>query len=91
MKQNWRATADLLAAASMAGIRNWRVPQCRASSITLWLGTWRLGPDAPFAGSDAGSPQSWQLYTYGLNSPLLYTDPNEHDVTCSGDGRPRPA
>ena len=32
-------------------------------------------PDEPFAGQSPGKPQSWNLYSYGLNNPLLITDP----------------
>jgi RHS repeat-associated protein len=42
-------------------------------------------PDDPLAGSDPSDPQSWNLFSYGRNNPLLYTDPTGHDVTCSGD------
>ncbi|MDZ4798873.1 MAG: RHS repeat-associated core domain-containing protein [Bryobacteraceae bacterium] len=33
-------------------------------------------PDEPFADQDPAEPQSWNLYTYGLNNPLRYTDPD---------------
>lgn len=33
-------------------------------------------PDEPFADQDPADPQSWNLYTYGLNNPLRYTDPD---------------
>ena len=28
---------------------------------------------------DLSNPQSWNRYSYGLNSPLVYTDPSGHD------------
>lgn len=34
------------------------------------------GADAPFADQFASNPQSWNLYSYVGNSPLLYTDPS---------------
>lgn len=37
-------------------------------------------PDDPFAGQDPTDPQSWNLYSYGLNNPLRYTDPDGHDA-----------
>ncbi|HEU4713033.1 MAG TPA: discoidin domain-containing protein [Pyrinomonadaceae bacterium] len=32
--------------------------------------------DAPFADQSDGDPQSWNLYTYAGNNPLMYTDPS---------------
>lgn len=40
-------------------------------------------PDAPFADQNAKDPQSWNLYTYGRNNPLRYTDPTGR---CVVDG-----
>jgi RHS repeat-associated protein len=37
-------------------------------------------PDEPFAGQYPNDPQSWNLYSYGLNNPLRYTDPDGHDA-----------
>jgi len=42
-------------------------------------------PDQPFNDQDASDPQSWNLFAYGRNNPLLYTDPTGDEVTCSGD------
>jgi RHS repeat-associated protein len=33
-------------------------------------------PDESFADQDTGDPQSWNMYTYAVNNPLLYTDPS---------------
>ena len=33
-------------------------------------------PDEPLMGQDPVEPQSWNLYTYGLNNPLRYYDPS---------------
>ena len=33
-------------------------------------------PDAPFVDQTAGDPQSWNLYSYGRNNPLVNTDPS---------------
>jgi RHS repeat-associated protein len=33
-------------------------------------------PDAPFADQDPVDPQSWNLYGYGRNNPLRFTDPS---------------
>jgi RHS repeat-associated protein len=33
-------------------------------------------PDEPFADQSEGDPQSWNLYTYAHNNPLMYTDPS---------------
>jgi RHS repeat-associated protein len=32
-------------------------------------------PDEPLADQDPSLPQSWNLYAYGRNNPLLYVDP----------------
>ena len=42
------------------------------------------GPDDPFAGSDPTNPQSWNLFSYGLNNPLRYSDPDGHDPCENG-------
>jgi RHS repeat-associated protein len=42
-------------------------------------------PDRPFNDQDPSDPQSWNLFSYGRNNPLLYTDPTGNEVTCSGD------
>jgi RHS repeat-associated protein len=36
-------------------------------------------PDSPFVGQSPNNPQSWNLYSYGLNNPLRYNDPTGHD------------
>ena len=41
-------------------------------------------PDEPLAGEDPSSPQSWNLYSYGLNNPLLYSDPSGHNPCVDG-------
>jgi RHS repeat-associated protein len=33
------------------------------------------GPDQPFVGQYEDDPQSWNLYTYVGNNPLVFTDP----------------
>ena len=48
-----------------------------------------VSPDPDNAGADAGNPQSWNGYGYGLNSPLVYVDPDGTDPfppTCYLDG-----
>ena len=37
-------------------------------------------PDAPLVGQNPSNPQSWNLYSYGLNNPLRYNDPTGHDA-----------
>ncbi|MCW5964074.1 MAG: HNH endonuclease, partial [Bryobacterales bacterium] len=37
-------------------------------------------PDKPFADQHIENPQSWNLYTYTLNNPLRYVDPNGEGV-----------
>jgi hypothetical protein len=37
-------------------------------------------------GQDSSDPQSWNLFSYGLNNPLRYTDPDGHDADlCAND------
>jgi hypothetical protein len=44
-------------------------------------------PDEPLMGQDSSDPQSWNLFSYGLNNPLRYTDPDGHDASdpCAND------
>jgi RHS repeat-associated protein len=41
-------------------------------------------PDAPFAGQDPNNPQTWNLFSYGLNDPLRYSDPDGHEPCENG-------
>ncbi|MCC7341305.1 MAG: RHS repeat-associated core domain-containing protein [Bryobacterales bacterium] len=49
------------------------------------LGRW-TGADEPFADQYPSDPQSWNLYSYGRNNPLKYTDPTGQAVqVCTND------
>jgi RHS repeat-associated protein len=41
-------------------------------------------PDEPLTFADPENPQTWNLYAYGLNSPLLYSDPSGHEPCVNG-------
>jgi RHS repeat-associated protein len=41
-------------------------------------------PDEPLTFADPENPQSWNLYSYGLNSPLLYSDADGHEPCVNG-------
>ena len=41
-------------------------------------------PDEPLTFADPENPQTWNLYSYGLNNPLLYSDPSGHDPCVNG-------
>jgi len=46
-----------------------------------------MSPDTPLTFADPENPQSWNLYSYSLNNPLRYTDPDGHDVVpCPSNG-----
>ncbi len=46
-------------------------------------------PDEPLVWQDRNSPQSWNLYSYGLNNPLRFTDPTGHGPEDqTGDNTP---
>jgi RHS repeat-associated protein len=42
------------------------------------------GADEPFMGQYPYDPQSWNLYAYGLNNPLRYSDPSGHEPCENG-------
>jgi RHS repeat-associated protein len=43
-------------------------------------------PDEPLIYANPANPQSWNLYSYGLNSPLVYSDPDGHEPDpCGGN------
>lgn len=45
-----------------------------------------MSPDEPFIGQHVDDPQSWNLYSYGLNNPVSNTDDDGHDVSvCTND------
>jgi RHS repeat-associated protein len=41
-------------------------------------------PDEPLTFAGPENPQSWNLYGYGLNNPLLYSDPDGHEPCVNG-------
>ena len=43
-----------------------------------------MSPDPGGAGADAGNPQSWNMYSYGLNNPMLLTDTGGLDPCVDG-------
>jgi RHS repeat-associated protein len=43
-------------------------------------------PDAPFADQNPADPQSWNLYAYGRNNPLRYTDPTGRKCVQTSNG-----
>ncbi len=42
------------------------------------------GPDDPLVFAAPENPQSWNLYAYGFNNPLLYSDPDGHEPCING-------
>ena len=63
----------------------------RGSAIQIQLGRfmspdWSSDPDTiPYA--EFENPQTLNLYSYGHNNPLVYNDPDGHDVTiCDNNG-----
>ena len=46
-----------------------------------------LSPDEPFIDQDTSNPQSWNLYSYVRNNPLVNVDDDGHDcIYSNGDG-----
>jgi len=44
-------------------------------------------PDGVFAGQHASNPQSWNMFSYALNNPMRFVDPNGDDP-CEGGINP---
>jgi RHS repeat-associated protein len=47
-----------------------------------------VSPDRPLVGQEAANPQSWNLYSYVMGSPLVFTDPDGQDVVPCPAGDP---
>ena len=43
-------------------------------------------PDQPFIDQDPSNPQSWNLYNYGRNNPLRYSDPTGRNCVDTNNG-----
>lgn len=41
-------------------------------------------PDDPLTFADPENPQSWNLYAYGFNNPVLYSDADGHEPCVNG-------
>jgi len=48
-----------------------------------------LCPDSPFADQHIQAPQSWNLYTYARNIPLLFVDPTGRTIDYADDDSER--
>ena len=48
-------------------------------------------PDMPFADQRPQAPQSWNMYTYGRNNPMLYVDPSGNCTFASDASLGTPA
>ncbi len=44
-------------------------------------------PDQPFIDQDPSNPQSWNLYGYGRNNPLRYSDPTGRKCVQTSNGQ----
>jgi RHS repeat-associated protein len=44
-------------------------------------------PDQPFIDQDPSNPQSWNLYNYGRNNPLRYSDPTGRECVETSNGQ----
>jgi RHS repeat-associated protein len=44
-----------------------------------------MSPDKPLLDQHIGDPQSWNLYAYARNNPLLYVDPTGEMIELLGD------
>jgi len=40
-----------------------------------------MSSDTPFLGQAPISPQTWNLFAYGMNNPMKYIDPTGHAPT----------
>lgn len=41
-------------------------------------------PDSP-SYANRMNPQTWNLYAYGLNNPLIFVDPDGHEIVCANN------
>jgi RHS repeat-associated protein len=81
----WNGTIRFTGKERDQGPMEWRNDYFAARYMSAAQGRF-TSPDIPLLDQNPGDPQSWNLYSYVRNNPLIFTDPTGNDCVYVNSG-----